>query len=74
MTPEAHADFFNIVLKGERQKRGMPDFGKRLTRQDAEAIHGYLIKRAQDDYQPDFMELVRRMQNAKDQAGAAPTK
>ncbi len=74
MTAPVHEDFFNIVLTGTREKHGMPNFGKRLTHEDAAAIHDYLIKRAQDDYQPDFMEMVRRMQKTKQQAGAPATK
>jgi quinohemoprotein ethanol dehydrogenase len=60
LTKQVHADFLNIVLGGSREKLGMPKFGGKLSQQDAEAIHAYLIKRAQDDYQPNFMDLVKR--------------
>jgi quinohemoprotein ethanol dehydrogenase len=60
LTKEVHADLQNIVLGGSREKLGMPKFGGKLSQADAEAIHAYLIKRAQDDYQPNFMDLVKR--------------
>jgi quinohemoprotein ethanol dehydrogenase len=60
LTKEVHADFLNIVLGGSREKLGMPKFGGKLSQADAEAIHAYLIKRAQDDYQPNFMAMVRQ--------------
>ena len=52
MTAETHADFLNIVLGGKRAALGMPNFGDRLTKEQAEAIHAYLIARAQEDWQP----------------------
>jgi quinohemoprotein ethanol dehydrogenase len=60
LTKEVHADFLNIVLGGKREKLGMPNFGGKLTEAQAKDIHAYLIKRAQDDYQPNFMDLVKR--------------
>ncbi|MGZ3172140.1 MAG: PQQ-dependent dehydrogenase, methanol/ethanol family [Croceibacterium sp.] len=60
LSKETHADFLNIVLGGAREKLGMPKFGGKLTEEKANAIHAYLIKRAQDDYQPNFMDLVKR--------------
>jgi quinohemoprotein ethanol dehydrogenase len=60
MTPETHAEFLDIVLGGKREKLGMPNFDKRLSRDDADDIHAYLIKRAQDDYQPNFMAMVKQ--------------
>ncbi len=60
LSKETHADFLNIVLGGAREKLGMPKFGGKLTEEEANAIHAYLIKRAQDDYQPNFMDLVKR--------------
>jgi quinohemoprotein ethanol dehydrogenase len=54
MSPQTHAEFFDIVLGGKRAALGMPNFGDSLTRDEAEAIHGYLISRAQDDWQPQF--------------------
>ena len=54
MSSETHAEFFDIVLGGKRAALGMPNFGKVLTRPDADAIHGYLISRGQEDWQPVF--------------------
>jgi quinohemoprotein ethanol dehydrogenase len=52
MSREAHAQFFDIVLGGARKSKGMASFGDLLSRADAGAIHAYLIKRANDDWQP----------------------
>jgi quinohemoprotein ethanol dehydrogenase len=57
LTRETHAEFFDIVLAGKRASLGMPNFSDMLTRAQAEAIHGYLIGRAQDDYQPNFLPV-----------------
>jgi quinohemoprotein ethanol dehydrogenase len=57
---QTHADFLDIVLGGSRERLGMPRFGGKLSDDEAKAIHAYLIKRAQDDYQPNFMDLVKR--------------
>ncbi len=54
MTPETHAAFLDIVLGGKLKDQGMEPFADRLSREDAEAIHAYLISRAQEDWQPDF--------------------
>jgi quinohemoprotein ethanol dehydrogenase len=74
MTPQIHEDFFKIVLDGKLEKQGMPSFSKRLSHEEAEAIHDYLIKRAQDDYQPNFMEMIRRAPKAQQQEGPPETK
>jgi quinohemoprotein ethanol dehydrogenase len=52
MTAQTHAEFLDIVLGGKRAALGMPNFEDRLTKAQAEAIHGYLIARAQEDWQP----------------------
>jgi quinohemoprotein ethanol dehydrogenase len=54
LTPETHAEFDDIVLGGKRKAKGMASFADVLSKADAEAIHDYLIARAQEDYQPDF--------------------
>jgi quinohemoprotein ethanol dehydrogenase len=50
MTAKTHAEFFDIVLKGARQERGMINFSGVLNQADAEAIHAYLIHRANEDW------------------------
>jgi quinohemoprotein ethanol dehydrogenase len=52
MTAQTHAEFLDIVIGGKRAALGMPNFGDRLTKAQAETIHGYLIARAQEDWQP----------------------
>ena len=54
MTPETHAAFLDIVLGSKLKDQGMEPFADRLTKDQAEAIHAYLISRAQEDWQPDF--------------------
>jgi quinohemoprotein ethanol dehydrogenase len=50
MTPETHRGFNDIVLKGLRVDKGMASFASLLTPEDVEAIHAYLISRAQEDW------------------------
>lgn len=50
MTAETHARFNDIVLKGLRVKKGMANFSNVLTPEDAEAVHAYVISRAQEDW------------------------
>ena len=50
MTRETHARFNDIVLKGLYVDKGMANFSDILKPQDAEAIHGYLIARANEDW------------------------
>ena len=50
MSPQTHAQFQDIVIGGARQSKGMASFGDLLSKADAEAIHGYLTKRANDDW------------------------
>jgi len=60
LTPEKHAQFIDIVLGGKLKKEGMESFADRLTPDQAQAIHAYLISRAQEDWQPDFMRPRRK--------------
>jgi len=50
MTPETHAQFNDIVLKGLRVQKGMASFASLLSPDDVEAVHAYLISRAQEDW------------------------
>jgi quinohemoprotein ethanol dehydrogenase len=50
MDAKTHASFDDIVLNGIRADRGMASFGKILSREDAQAIHAYVISRAQEDW------------------------
>jgi quinohemoprotein ethanol dehydrogenase len=50
MSPETRAEFNAIVLEGVREERGMVSFADRLSPADAEAIHAYLIHRANADW------------------------
>ena len=51
MAPATHAAFFAIVLDGSRAANGMASFADVLSREQAEAIHHYLIARANDDWE-----------------------
>lgn len=53
MSPDSHRGFLDIVLGGARQGSGMASFADRLNRDDAEAIHAYLIARANEDWEHD---------------------
>jgi quinohemoprotein ethanol dehydrogenase len=50
LAPEDHAAFDDIVLAGARAEQGMPGFADVLTAEDASAVHGYLIARANEDW------------------------
>jgi len=50
MTPETHAAFLDIVLRGTRTDKGMAGFANILSEEQAEAIHQYLIARANEDW------------------------
>jgi quinohemoprotein ethanol dehydrogenase len=50
MTQETHGLFNDIVLKGIYREKGMVSFADVLKPEDAEAIHQYLIARANEDY------------------------
>ena len=51
MSKATHAEFDAVVLGGARAERGMVSFADVVTREDADAVHAYLIKRARDDWQ-----------------------
>src|SRR5690606_20596091 len=50
MTRETHGQFNDIVLKGIYADKGMASFADLLTPEDVEAIHGYVIARANEDW------------------------
>lgn len=50
MTPDTHQHFLDIVLGGARAKAGMASFADVLSKDEAEAIHDYLIARAREDW------------------------
>ena len=50
MTRETHAAFNDIVLKGTRTEKGMASFANVLQPEEAEAIHAYVISRANEDW------------------------
>ncbi len=50
MTRETHAKFNDIVLKGIYQEKGMASFADVLKPDEVDAIHGYLIARANEDW------------------------
>jgi quinohemoprotein ethanol dehydrogenase len=50
MAPQTHADFLAIVLAGKRAANGMASFADVLTQDQAQAIHQYLIARANEDW------------------------
>jgi quinohemoprotein ethanol dehydrogenase len=54
LTPDEHAGFMDTVLKGTHKSKGMASFRDALTDEQAQAIHSYLINRAQEDWQPMF--------------------
>jgi len=50
MNAETHAQFNDIVLKGLRVQKGMASFADLLSVDDVEAVHAYVISRAQEDW------------------------
>jgi quinohemoprotein ethanol dehydrogenase len=50
MDAPTHAQFNDIVLKGLRVEKGMASFASLLMPADVEAIHAYLISRANEDW------------------------
>jgi quinohemoprotein ethanol dehydrogenase len=50
MTRETHAAFNDIVLKGTRAEKGMASFASLLEADEVDAIHAYVISRAQEDW------------------------
>ena len=51
MAPATHGAFLAIVLEGKLAANGMASFADVLTREEAEAIHHYLIARANADWE-----------------------
>ena len=51
MTPETHAQFMDIVIGGILTHKGMASFADVLSKEDAEAIHAFLIARGNEDWQ-----------------------
>jgi quinohemoprotein ethanol dehydrogenase len=49
MTPETHGQFKDIVLGGIRLAKGMASFADVVTEEESEAIHAYIISRANED-------------------------
>jgi quinohemoprotein ethanol dehydrogenase len=50
MSADTHKEFLDIVLRGTRTDKGMASFADILTQAQAEAIHHYLIARANEDW------------------------
>ncbi len=50
MSPERHAAFEDIVLRGIFSGVGMPNFGDNLTSEQAALIHAYIVSEAQAGY------------------------
>ena len=50
LTPQQHARFDDVLLKGILQDRGMASFADVLTPDDVAAVHAYLIARGNEDY------------------------
>ena len=50
MSGDTHQHFQDIVIGGVRAKAGMASFADVLSKDDAEAIHNYLIARATEDW------------------------
>ena len=50
MTRESHAQFNDIVLKGTLKDKGMASFASLLSAEEVEAVHAYVISRAQEDW------------------------
>jgi quinohemoprotein ethanol dehydrogenase len=60
MTPDAHAQFNAIVIDGIRKDKGMVGFADILTAQDTDAIHAYLIARANEDWKDEGLSAPAR--------------
>lgn len=60
MSKTVHADFNDIVLKGKLSYYGMASFKDILTKDDAEAIHQYLISTQKERHGKVLMQNVRR--------------
>jgi quinohemoprotein ethanol dehydrogenase len=50
IAPEVHEEFNTIVLTGARAEKGMPNFNGLVSPEDVEAVHAYVISRANEDW------------------------
>jgi len=50
MTPATHAEFMDIVIGGKRREKGMVSFADVISEADAKAVHAWLIRRANQDW------------------------
>jgi quinohemoprotein ethanol dehydrogenase len=50
MSPATHGEFLDIVIGGKRAVNGMASFSDTISKDDAEAIHHYVIARANADW------------------------
>ncbi len=50
MSPGIHSAFNQIVLDGLKRDAGMPAWGDVLSKDDADAIHAYLIDQSRQAY------------------------
>ncbi len=50
MDKPTHGEFLDIVIGGKRKERGMASFADLISREEADAIHAYLIKRTNEDW------------------------
>lgn len=53
MSAETHAQFKNILLGGIRLGNGMANFADKYDETEVEAIHAYIISRANEDWEAD---------------------
>jgi len=51
---QAHTDFKDIVLGGKFKEKGMVPFNGQLTEEQVDAVHSFVIKRGQEDWQLAF--------------------
>ena len=56
MTAQTRAQFKDIVLGGIRKEKGMASFSDLLKADDADAIHAYLIARANEDWKDETLK------------------
>jgi quinohemoprotein ethanol dehydrogenase len=64
MAPGTHKIFKDIVLRGAYMSMGMGNFSESLSEADADAIHAYLIKRANEDW-PETQRRNERITKAQ---------
>jgi quinohemoprotein ethanol dehydrogenase len=50
MSPATHAEFMDIVRGGSRREQGMASFADLVSNEDTIAIHAYLIRRTNQDW------------------------